>query len=200
VVSGTRPAQRIAERLIRSACSRLPADARAERFREWTAELPAILDDESIRPSWRRDLRALAFCVGISRAARRLGRPTPAGSRPRRNSRWRSGAPRTRPSDTVLRVAVGFGVYAVVVAAVVTVLATRPNAHGWPLLLVVAAGVGFNGYCLVDIARASQVRHLPKWAWALICLAQTPAGGIVYLCAGRVGRAQSAPPGPAPRP
>jgi Phospholipase_D-nuclease N-terminal len=195
-VSGTRPVQRVAERLIRSACSRLPADAGAERLREWTAELPAILDDESIRPSWLRGLRALAFCAGISRAARRLA---PAGSRPGRNSRWRSGAPRTRPSDTVVRVAVGLGVYAVVVAAAVALLATRPDHRGWPFLLLVVVGVGFDGYCLADIARASQVRHLPKWAWALICLAQTPAGGIAYLCAGRVGRARSAPPGPAQR-
>jgi len=199
-VSGTRPVQRIAERLIRSACSRLPADVRAERFREWTAELPAILDDESIRPSWLRGLRALAFCAGVSRAARRLSQPAPAGSRPGKNPRWRSGAPRTRPSDAVVRVAIGIGVYLVVVAAAVGLLATRPDHRGWPFLLLVAAGVGFDGYCLADIARAGQVRYLPKWGWALVCLAQTPAGGIAYLCAGRVGRARSAPPGPAPRP
>ena len=199
-MSGTGPVQRIAERLIRSACRRLPADERAERLREWTAELPAILDDESIRPSWRRGLRALAFCAGVSRATRQLSRPAGAGSRRARNSRWRSGSPRTRPNDMAVRVAVGIGAYLVIVAAVVAVLATRPDHRGWPLLLLVAVGVGFDGYCLADIARASEVRHLPKWAWALICLAQTPAGGIAYLCAGRVGRAQSAPPGPAPQP
>jgi len=198
-VSGPRPAQRLAERLIRSACRRLPADERAERFREWTAELPAILDDESIR-SWLRGLRALAFCAGISRATRRLSRPASAGARRVRNSRWRSGAPRTRPSDTAVRVAVGLGVYVVVVAGAVAVLTTHPDPRGWPFLLLAAVGIGFDGYCLADIARASQVRYLPKWAWALICLAQTPGGGIAYLCAGRVGRARSAPPGPAPRP
>jgi hypothetical protein len=199
-VSGTGPVQRIAERLIRSACRRLPADERAERLREWTAELPAILDDESIRPSWRRGLRALAFCAGVSRATRQLSRPARTGSRRARNSRWRSGSPRTRPNDMAVRVAVGIGAYLVIVAAVVAVLATRPDHRGWPLLLLVAVGVGFDAYCLADIARASEVRHLPKWGWALICLAQTPAGGIAYLCAGRVGRAQSAPPGPAPQP
>ena len=82
VVSGTGPVQRIAERLIRSACRRLPADERAERLREWTAELPAILDDESIRPSWRRGLRALAFCAGVSRATRQLSRPGPGPGGP----------------------------------------------------------------------------------------------------------------------
>ena len=196
-MSGTRPVQRVAERLIRSACRRLPADARAERVREWTAELPAILDDESIRPSWLRGLRALAFCAGISRATRRLSRRALAGSRRVRNSRWRSGAPRIRPNDTAVRVAVGLGVYVVVVAGVITVLIAHPDPGSWPFLLLVALGIGFDAYCLADIARASQVRYLPKWAWALICLAQTPAGGIAYLCA---GRARSASSGPAQQP
>jgi Phospholipase_D-nuclease N-terminal len=199
-VSGSRPVQRIAERLIRSACRRLPADERAERCREWTAELHAILDDESIRPSWLRGPRALVFCAGISRAARQLSRLAPASPRRAGSSRWRSGAPRTRPNDTAVRVAVGLGVYAVVVVGVIAVLRVHPGPRGWPFLLLVALGIGFDGYCLTDIARASQVRYLPKWAWALICLAQTPAGGIAYLCAGRVGRARSAPPGPARQP
>jgi hypothetical protein len=51
--------QRIAERLIYAACRRLPADVRADRCQEWTAELPAIFDDQSIRPSFLRTLRAL---------------------------------------------------------------------------------------------------------------------------------------------
>ena len=199
-MSGTRPVQRVAERLIRSACRRLPADERDERFREWTAELHAILDDESIRPSWLRGPRALAFCAGISRAARQLSRLAPAGPRRVGNSRWRSGARRTRPNDTAVRVAVGLGVYGVVVAGVVTLLTVHPDPRGWPFLLLVAIGIGFDGYCLADIARASQVRYLPKWAWALICLAQAPGGGIAYLCAGRVGRSRPALPGPAERP
>ena len=74
-MSGTRPVQRLAERMIRSACGRLPADERAERLREWTAELHAILDDESVRPSWLRGPRALAFCASISRSEeRRVGK------------------------------------------------------------------------------------------------------------------------------
>ena len=50
-----------------------------------------------------------------------------------------------------------------------------------PLFVVAAA---FVGYCLYDIAR-SEVRHLPKWAWALICIFSIPVGGIVYLIVGR---------------
>ena len=78
-------------------------------------------------------------------------------------------------------------------------LTTHPDPRGWLFLLLVALGIGFDGYCLADIARASQVRYLPKWAWALICLAQTPAGGIAWLCAA-VGPARSAPSGPARQP
>jgi len=71
---------------------------------------------------------------------------------------------------------------------------------GWPIITGLALAAGFDALCLADIARASQVRYLPKWAWALICLAQTPGGGIAYLCVGRVGRARSASPGPARQP
>lgn len=49
-------------------------------------------------------------------------------------------------------------------------------------LIVVA--VAFVGYCLFDISR-SEVKHLPKWAWALICVFSIPVGGIVYLMVGR---------------
>ena len=43
------PAQRIAEHLIRRACRRLPGDTRDERYREWAAELPAILHDHDVQ-------------------------------------------------------------------------------------------------------------------------------------------------------
>lgn len=49
-------------------------------------------------------------------------------------------------------------------------------------LIVVA--VGFVVYCLVDLAR-HEVRYLPKWVWALICIVSVPLGGIVYLLVGR---------------
>lgn len=49
-------------------------------------------------------------------------------------------------------------------------------------LIVVA--VAFAGYCLFDISR-SEVRYLPKWVWALICVFSIPVGGILYLLVGR---------------
>jgi hypothetical protein len=49
---------------------------------------------------------------------------------------------------------------------------------------IIVLAVGFVAYCLVDLSR-SDVRYLPKWAWAVICVVSVPLGGIVYLVAGR---------------
>ncbi len=49
---------------------------------------------------------------------------------------------------------------------------------------VIVVGIGFAVYCLVDLAR-SEVRYLPKWLWALVCVLSIPIGGIVYLLVGR---------------
>lgn len=49
---------------------------------------------------------------------------------------------------------------------------------------VVVLVVAFVAYCLVDITR-HDVRHLPKWAWAAICVLSVPLGGIAYLLFGR---------------
>jgi hypothetical protein len=54
------------------------------------------------------------------------------------------------------------------------------------LVPVIVIGAGFVVFCLIDLARARQVRYLPKWAWALVCLVSVPLGGIVYLIVGRV--------------
>jgi hypothetical protein len=193
-VSQASCAQRIAGWLIRTACRRLPADVREERHREWAAELAAILDDQSIHPPFLRALRALTFCMGIFRTTRKLSLPARAASRRTGNSRWRSGAPKTWPPEVALRAVVGLVAWLVIVACVMTVLRTRLGPAGWPLGLGLALAVSFDAFCLVDIRRAAQVRYLPKWAWALICLIQTPGGGILYLSIGHIGRPQPVPP------
>lgn len=53
-----------------------------------------------------------------------------------------------------------------------------------PILVLLAA---FLIYCLVDLTR-SDVQHLPKWAWAIVCLISVPLGGIIYLTLGRKPR------------
>ncbi|HTX82117.1 MAG TPA: PLDc N-terminal domain-containing protein [Streptosporangiaceae bacterium] len=198
-MSGAQPVQRIAERLIRASCRRLPEDERAERCREWSAELPAILADASIQLPILRSVRVLRYSAGISRTTRRL-RGTGSRSARARPSGWRNGAIPARPTTPGPRLTIGAIVWLVVIFAAVSILRAHPHPDGWPFLLFLALAAAFDAFCLIDIARASQVRYLPKWAWALICLAQCPGGGIVYLCVGRVSRERSAPPGSAQRP
>jgi len=182
--------QRIAEWLIRAACRRLPAEVRAEHGREWAAELPAILDDQSIRPPLRRALRALSFCAGISRTTRQLRRSARAGAR---RATLRP-APAREREYLARRAVIGFVIWVVVVLGFIAVISRRPGPPGWPAILLFAVAAGFDAFCLVDIARAAQVRYLPKWVWVLICLAQTPSGGILYLSIGRMRRPRPAPP------
>lgn len=53
-----------------------------------------------------------------------------------------------------------------------------------PLALLALA---FVGYCLYDLRR-SEVRYLPGWVWAVLCIISVPVGGILYLTVGRVER------------
>jgi DivIVA domain-containing protein len=64
---GERRLLRIGEYLIARACRHLPAGARDERYREWAAELPAILDDPGVRPAARRAARMLRYASGTIR-------------------------------------------------------------------------------------------------------------------------------------
>ena len=50
---------------------------------------------------------------------------------------------------------------------------------------IVVIAVAFVVFCLVDLVRADQVRYLPRWAWAIVCVVSVPLGGIVYLILGR---------------
>jgi uncharacterized membrane protein len=55
-----------------------------------------------------------------------------------------------------------------------------------PLLIpLVVLQLGLMIYCLVDLARREKVKHLPKWAWALIIIAGELIGPVVYLIIGR---------------
>jgi hypothetical protein len=55
--------------------------------------------------------------------------------------------------------------------------------------VLVVAAVAFVTYCLIDLARAAEVRYLPKWGWAILCMGlglTIPWGGILYLAIGKV--------------
>src|SRR6516225_4253991 len=56
---------------------------------------------------------------------------------------------------------------------------------------VIAVAVAFAAWCLVDLARAGQVRYLPKWVWAVVICVAVPGGGLVYLIFGKARTAAS---------
>ena len=55
------------------------------------------------------------------------------------------------------------------------------------LLPLILLALAFVAYCWVDIYN-NDVKHLPKWAWAIIALISIPIGGIIYLVVGRDSR------------
>jgi hypothetical protein len=63
-VRGERPLLRIGGYLIALASRLLPGQTRDERFREWTAELPAILRDPDTRLAAHRAARMLSYAAG----------------------------------------------------------------------------------------------------------------------------------------
>jgi ABC-2 type transport system ATP-binding protein len=58
---------------------------------------------------------------------------------------------------------------------------------------VMAVAVAFAAWCLVDLARAGQVRYLPKWVWAVVICISVPGGGLVYLIFGKTRAPASVP-------
>ena len=51
------------------------------------------------------------------------------------------------------------------------------------LVMLIAAAVPFEIFCLVALAKTRHPRYLPKWAWAvLICV--SGLGGLAFLAFG----------------
>lgn len=164
------PAGRLAALLIRGACRRLPAGARDERRREWAAELPAILHDPQTAVAVR-PVRALAYAAGIWWCAgARLDGRSDAG----------------RAGSAVRLFARGAGIYIGVVVATAGLIVEAGPERLWMVALTAVACLCLDVFCLADLTLAGRVRYLPRWAWVLVCLAQCPLGGILYLSAGRV--------------
>lgn len=130
----SRPAvQSAAERLIRRACRRLPGGTQDERYREWAAEVPAILHDPDIRFALLRAARALRFAVGTYTSARRS-----------------PGAIRYQPDAAAfasagVRLLISVGIW-IVGAGVLTAF----PPHGFWILVVVGAGVVNSGFALIQ--------------------------------------------------
>ena len=64
---GERALLGIGEYLVGRACRRLPREIRDERYREWAAELPAILHDREIRLAPYRAVRMLGYAADTLR-------------------------------------------------------------------------------------------------------------------------------------
>jgi hypothetical protein len=88
-------AERLARWLIGRACSRLPGGTRGDRYREWTAELHAIVHDPQIPSRARRYVRGLLYAADQNRGAWRLGqRPRPGPAlRARAGKLWQMRTP-----------------------------------------------------------------------------------------------------------
>jgi hypothetical protein len=51
------------------------------------------------------------------------------------------------------------------------------------LVVLIAAAVAFEVFCLYALAKTKHTRYLPKWAWAiLICV--SGLGGLAFLACG----------------
>jgi hypothetical protein len=65
-------------------------------------------------------------------------------------------------------------------------LAVASHSSGvGPLIVVIVVAVAFEVFCLVSVVRTEEVRYLPRWLWAIICLVSVPLGGIIYLTIGK---------------
>ncbi len=64
---GERQLLRLGEHLVGRASRQLPRKVREERYREWAAELPAVLHDPQIRFAPRRALRMLGYAADTFR-------------------------------------------------------------------------------------------------------------------------------------
>jgi len=63
---------RLGEYMVRRACRRLPQNIRTERYREWLAELPVILQDPQAGGAARRAVRMLGYAADTTRGAARM--------------------------------------------------------------------------------------------------------------------------------
>ena len=48
------------------------------------------------------------------------------------------------------------------------------------------AAAGWMALWVIELSRADEVRFLPRWMWALLCMFCIPASAIAYLIVGRV--------------
>jgi hypothetical protein len=142
--------QHLAEYLIRRACRHLPDDTCDERYREWTAEIPAILHNPDTRWQGLRAANALAYAADHMRGARhhpRAGKPATA-RKPR--AKVESEAATARQPTAVMLVLMPCALLAEA-GSFVSIWQRAPSWLFWPLfaltmLLALASIVSFMRY------------------------------------------------------
>jgi membrane protein implicated in regulation of membrane protease activity len=63
------------------------------------------------------------------------------------------------------------------------------------ILLGVLLVVVFDIFCLLRLGTADTGHFVPRFAWAVLIVGVSPAGGVVYLLAQRLRRRFREPPG-----
>ena len=163
---------RIGEYLVGRACRQLPRDIGEERYREWAAELPVILQDRRIGPTPLRALCMLGYAADTLRGA------ALAGLRARPLPRWMTAA-------VFLLLAASLATVSVEVRAVVRGPGELVNylRLAWGVLLV-ASSVGML------IRPGSRVSSLITGGSAVVGVAvslwdavQSPADWVNYFAA-----------------
>ena len=155
-MTGSLRAQWLAERVIGSACRRLPADTGSDRYREWTAELPAILHDPDIRAAPLRTARMLRYAAGAYRSCRQLrvhGGARPDSAPVRVTGGWASRSrrhPLGRPAfpDGVIP-----AVAAVILRVAVVVIIRAHAPVGYWNAVGIAGGIGSELLAAIAIVR-----------------------------------------------
>jgi hypothetical protein len=74
-------------------------------------------------------------------------------------------------------------------------LGDMPRAGVIALLVVLALQISLQIFALVDLARRPAVRGGKKWVWAIVIIAVSLLGAILYLAIGRTPDAEQGPDG-----
>jgi hypothetical protein len=175
-MKGERGLLRTGEFLLARAVRRLPGRVRDERYREWAAELPAILRDPSLGPSWRRAARMLGYALDTIRgAALRPGQDRYHGAHRGRDPR---AAVKTARWLLFLPAALGGLLAFLSLSLLLTYLVSLGTGLGlWP-----AAGVAFMLVMIGLLAghflprRAFAVGTVLLGSWLIYLFAASPAG------------------------
>ena len=126
---------RAGEYLVGRAARYLPPSIREERHQEWSAELPVILNDPSVRPAVRRAVRMLWFAADTLRGAAVTGH-TAAGRHVRRDADGKARDPVAREGLLVLLMLLGLpALLAVAGYFTYTAVSGPVLTHGVPFLV-----------------------------------------------------------------